>query len=256
MLRSNIFHFIPINHDHLSCPLIYMHSVGLLQAEASSGSQVLESISTCRRYLALGRLRWAALGGCIYQASQCRGTALGSPLHHLKARLNSPPIHIQFSAVSLTVLLQRNSQTKKTWKIKWMWKLNFRAFVQKPSTQRAVLDFSAGNFSDWRGCTSGQAHTSPKKVTAEPFPAGAKVDFLQRGDAECEAPTSSLLFQSCTYKLPEVVGSRVHVVGRYFSFQGKSFVRSELWGYDQILNWGNQREKVQRWALGYCRNQW
>lgn len=68
------------------------------------------------------------------------------------------------------------------------------------------------------------------------------MDFLQRWDAECEALASSLLLRSSAYELPEVAGSQEHVVGRYFSFQGKSFVRSELWGYDQILNWGNQRE--------------
>lgn len=76
---------------------------------------------------------------------------------------------------------------------------------------------------------------------------------FQRWDAGREHPTSSLLFQSCTYKIPEVAGSQVHIVGRYFSFQGKSFVRSEPWGYDQMLSWGNQREKTQRRAFAIAK---
>lgn len=53
-----------------------------------------------------------------------------------------------------------------------MWKLNFRAFVQKPSTQRAVLDFSAGNFSDWRAAPVAK-HT--------PHPKRSLQSLLQRG---------------------------------------------------------------------------
>lgn len=153
------------------------------------------------------------------------------------------------------MLLQKDSQTKKELKSR---ELDFQELIQKHSTQRAVLDSSVVNFPNWRGCTNGQEHTSPKKVPTEPLPEGAKVDLLpfQRWEAGREAPTSSVLFQSCTYKIPEVAGSQVHVVGRCFSFQGQSFVRSEPWGYDQMLNWGNQRGKSQRWAFGYCQNKW
>lgn len=42
-----------------------------------------------------------------------QGIALENPLHHFKVRFNLPLIHIPFSAVGLTVRLQRNSQTKK-----------------------------------------------------------------------------------------------------------------------------------------------
>lgn len=52
--------------------------------------------------------------------------------------------------------------------------------------QRAVLDFSAVNFLNQRGCTSGHAHTSPKKVPTEPLPEGPEVDMLpsQRWDVD------------------------------------------------------------------------